>query len=82
MEIPLVEDEKKIPKGARCQEASPMSRRLYIPCGAPAVAIVYHDRDKRSYYMCVPCADHNCRNRGGRLMMSTNKEMERRYLKK
>jgi hypothetical protein len=59
---------KPIAKDARCQEASILSRATYIPCCAPAVAIVYHDRDRRGYYMCLPCADHNIRNRGGKLV--------------
>ena len=63
---------KPIPEGARCQEASMLSRGSYIPCFAPAVAIVYHDRDRRGYYMCAPCADHNVRNRGGKLIASIN----------
>ncbi len=57
-----------IPKDARCQEASILSRETYFPCGAPAVAIVYHDREKRGYYMCLPCADHNIRNRDAKLI--------------
>ena len=40
----------------------------YVACGEPAVAIVYHRRDHRSYYMCSRCADHNVRNRGGLLL--------------
>ena len=63
-EIPLI----PIPDGARCQEASMHSVNRYIACGAPATTIVFHDRDNRGYYMCDPCADHNCRNRGGRLV--------------
>lgn len=60
-------DDERI-AGARCQEASMLSRGEYVPCSAPAVAIVHHDKDGRSYYMCAPCADHNLRNRGGRLV--------------
>ena len=52
----------------RCEEASPLSREKYIPCNAPAVAIIYHDRDRREYRMCAPCADHNVRNRGGKMV--------------
>ena len=67
-EIGPCEESKPIPKGAQCQEASVLSRESYIPCRAPAVAIVRHDKDRRSYYMCLPCADHNIRNRGGKLI--------------
>jgi hypothetical protein len=51
----------------------------YIPCSAPAVAIVHHDRDGRGYYMCLPCADHNLRNRGGRLVRTNSEELQKRY---
>jgi hypothetical protein len=63
-DIPPVDESLRIPEGAKCQEASILSHNFYIPCGAPAVAIVRHDKDRRSYYMCAPCADHNVRNRG------------------
>ena len=66
--IALVDDSSPLPSDVRCQEASILSRETYIPCNAPAVAIVHHDRDGRSYYMCHPCADHNIRNRGGKLV--------------
>jgi hypothetical protein len=77
--IPPVSEDGHIPRGARCQEASILSRENYIPCGARAVAIVYHHRDLRGYYMCLPCADHNCRNRDGVLIASTNRELSKRY---
>ena len=48
-----------------CEEASMLSREFYIPCNQPAVRLVYHSRDKRTYRMCEGCADHNLRNRGG-----------------
>jgi hypothetical protein len=51
-----------------CEEASPMSHATYIACGAPAVALVLHNRDRRTYAMCLACADHNIRNRGGVLV--------------
>ena len=66
--IPPVREDNTIPDDARCQEASILSRATYIPCNAPATTIVYHDRDGRGYYMCEPCADHNIRNRGGKLV--------------
>lgn len=63
--IPPVINDTKIPSGATCQEASMHSRERYIPCGNIATSIVHHTKDKRSYYMCYTCADHNVRNRGG-----------------
>lgn len=49
----------------RCEEAGPLSVEVYIPCNAPAVKLVYHSRDKRTYRMCEQCAWHNIKNRGG-----------------
>lgn len=66
-------DEKApIPADARCQEASIFSRESYVPCSKPAVAIVRHEKDQRAYYMCAPCADHNVRNRGGKLIRESS----------
>lgn len=70
-EIPLI----PIPDGAECQEASIHSREKYIPCRAPATTIVFHEKDGRGYYMCDPCADHNCRNRGGKLVTISKKSV-------
>src|ERR1700738_150636 len=39
-EIRPVAADLSIPDGAKCQEASMFSRDSYIPCGAPAIAIV------------------------------------------
>lgn len=56
-----------------CEEASTASLHTYIPCGAPAAAVVWHRRDgKHTYLMCAPCAWHNVKNRGGRLLMATD----------
>jgi hypothetical protein len=44
------------------------SREKYIPCQEEATTIVFHERDGRGYFMCDGCADHNCRNRGGKLV--------------
>ena len=62
-----------------CEEASIYSRETYIPCGVPATTVVYHDRDKRSYNMCTCCAEHNLRNRGGKLISSTDAIILKRY---
>lgn len=68
----VCDEAASIPDDALCQEASQLSVRNYIPCYKPAVAIVRHDKDGRSYYMCLGCMDHNVRNRGGELI--TRKE--------
>lgn len=53
-------------EGDRCQEAHAfLSNTRYFPCSQPATRIVFHEKDKRDYAMCDPCADHNVRNRGG-----------------
>ncbi len=55
----------KIPAaGSACEEASPLSRETFIPCGSPATAIVtFPAHNEGPYNMCAPCADHNVRNR-------------------
>ena len=67
-----------IPQDARCQEASIFSQSAYIACNAPAVAIVYHARDRRGYYMCLGCAHHNIKNRGGKWVAGTAETEELR----
>lgn len=53
-----------VPDDAQCQEASPFSSGKYIPCFAPAVAIIQHiGRSEGPYYMCGPCANHNIKHR-------------------
>ena len=47
----------------KCQEASPCSFGVFVPCGGEAVAIV-DNGDEHPYWMCAECADHNVRNRG------------------
>jgi hypothetical protein len=37
--------------GVRCQEASMFSGGFYVTRDLPAVAIVRHDKDSRSYYV-------------------------------
>jgi hypothetical protein len=59
--------------GLACQEASILSRETYIPCGVLGAAVVWHGKDRRAYVMCAPCAWHNVRNRGGRLLMATDR---------
>ncbi len=67
-EIPTIDETLPIPDDAVCQEASWLSKLRYIACGQPAVAIIRHDKDQRSYYMCGPCANHNVRSRGGKVV--------------
>lgn len=74
MIIPLI----PIPDDALCQEASPLSVNSYIPCAKPAVAIIYHRRDGRGYYMCDGCADHNIRNRDGLLVSYDQQDVPER----
>lgn len=62
----------QIPADAKCQEASIFSTVKYIPCGKPATAIVYSERDERGYYMCAGCASHNIANRGGKLVVGAS----------
>jgi hypothetical protein len=63
-----------IPEGSECQEASILSHSKYIACRAPAIAIVYHERDRRGYLMCFGCASHNISNRGGKLVTAKDRE--------
>lgn len=53
-----------------CEEASPLSRGLYIPCGAPTSTLVKHrGRREGPYFMCTLCASHNVRNRDAVVVM-------------
>jgi hypothetical protein len=70
--IPPVAEDGSLPADAKCQEASPFSGGTYIACGRKAEAIVFHEKDRRAFYMCAPCADHNVRNRGGVLRTPAN----------
>jgi hypothetical protein len=69
IDIPLIEI---IPWEHMCQEANSLSVDRYIPCATPAVAIVYHRKDRRGYYMCMNCTVHNLKNRGGYLVSAKN----------
>ena len=68
-----------IPTDAKCQEASQFSVKMYIACSATPVVALVDNRDMKLYYMCLPCADHNCRNRGAKLLLTTNAELQKRY---
>jgi hypothetical protein len=48
-----------------CQEAHDfLSSQRYWPCGQPATASVYSERDGRAYNMCEAHAYHSVKNRG------------------
>lgn len=53
----------------KCQEANLMGIVINdepVPCGKPGAKVVFHQNDGRHVYvMCLPCADHNIKNRGG-----------------
>ena len=53
----------------KCQEATAFGLVIngeIVPCGQPGAKVVFHQRDGRHVYvMCLPCADHNIKNRGG-----------------
>jgi hypothetical protein len=56
---------KSPPEGAKCEEASPLSHNFFIPCGRPAVAVIYFPSHKEGpYNMCMGCADHSVCSRG------------------
>ena len=59
----------------RCEGASIFSAH-YHPCNVPAVFMVDNGDDK-AYRMCAPCADHNVRNRGARIVGPYPPEDER-----
>jgi hypothetical protein len=74
-------DPTSIPEGAKCQEASIFSQKIYIPCGAPAVAII-KNRDLNPYYMCFFCASHNIHNRGAKLLFTTLIDEDKAHLER
>lgn len=76
-EIPLI---RVYPWENICQEASTLSVDRYIPCASQAQTIVYHARDHRGYYMCLPCAIHNLRNRSGKLVSAETEELYKQLL--
>ena len=49
-----------------CEEAALNSTTHYIPCNQPAVSIIgWKGRSDKPIRMCIMCADHNIKNRGG-----------------
>lgn len=49
----------------RCEEVAFAVGVKTFNCGRPAEVIVFHNGDRRAWAMCLMCADHNIRNRGG-----------------
>lgn len=69
----------KPPRGATCVECV-MGSSFYLPCGKPATAVVTFINDVRGntftgHPMCPTCANHNTKNRGGKLAI-TNQKVE------
>ncbi len=78
--IKPITDLTVIPPDAKCQEASIFSTEKYIPCFAPAVAIVQHiGRSEGPYYMCLMCAVHNVDNRHAKIVITTLESLRERY---
>lgn len=85
VDIPLTPPEALL--GLRCEEANfhgvNKPNGEPYPCGAQAVAIVWHGRPgERQYAMCDMCTDHNVRNRHGRLLLITSPELRLALAKK
>lgn len=55
--------------GFWCQEVVTANQFMTINCRKPAVCLIWHDRDKRAYFMCHMCGSHNMMNRSGRLVI-------------
>lgn len=61
----------RVPPYATCEETTggttcnACGEMKYFRCGNPASMAVWHQRDRRVYYMCTWCGSHNVRNRGG-----------------
>jgi deoxycytidylate deaminase len=57
--------------GATCEEVvtaipcKQCQQLIYLRCEAPAKVVVWHEKDRRAYYMCEVCGSHNIHNRGG-----------------
>jgi hypothetical protein len=71
--IPFVNADLSIPDDAKCQEASPFSKGMYLACSQKATTIV-DNGDSRPYYMCAGCADHNIRHRGAKLLAALHQK--------
>lgn len=60
------------PVGAKCQEASPVSIKTYIPCGKPATRLIRSEDHSQvpnaAWTMCEACASHSVKNRGMKLV--------------
>ncbi len=76
--VPVV-DEATVSAGALCQDSAAQARSFYVPCNAPAVAVVRRNAEDRGYYMCLVCADRNLREGRGKLMATTHAGLAKRY---
>ena len=60
-----------LPRGATCEEVvtalhcRECMQPIYLRCEHPAKVVVWHEKDRRAYYMCEVCGSHNIHNRGG-----------------
>ena len=87
VDIPLTPPEALA--GLRCEEANLYGAMMQTPqgphpapCGEQAVAIVWHGRPgERQYAMCYGCADHNVRNRCGRLLLVSSPQLRMKLAK-
>lgn len=71
-------------KDKTCEETTGIisGTDTYIHCGRPAVALVKHIcRREGPYFMCLPCADHNIRNRDAIALLTTDLYLEERWKK-
>ncbi len=65
------------PDKRTCEEVTGIIGEQYLRCGAPAVVVVQHrGRSEGPYAMCLPCADHNMRNRNAGPVEWLDKELE------
>lgn len=62
---------------ARCEETTGFNETAndYARCGGVAVAVVLSERGRRLHFMCLDCAYHNVKNRGVKLVATTDKAL-------
>jgi hypothetical protein len=54
--------------GELCEEIIGQSKR----CDRPAYGLIWHDREREAYKMCLSCAEHSVDNRGAILLAVKN----------
>ncbi|HEY6923260.1 MAG TPA: hypothetical protein VI653_07325 [Steroidobacteraceae bacterium] len=63
----------KVMDGLLCEEASNRSSDTFTPCNTPAVAVVwYTSHGRQTHLMCPDCACRSVKERGARLLMTTD----------